>query len=75
MKREPGGRWRDWVYWVAMTGGLLLGGLLGNVATGVFLAGAGFVAQLAVWTGITLACGLAAVFITAIRLRRIEQDR
>lgn len=74
MTREPGSRWKDWVYWVAMIGGLLLGGLLGDVAVGAFLAGAGFFVQLATWTIISLACGLAAVFITSRRLRRLEVD-
>ena len=76
MGREPGSRWKEWVNWVALTGGLLLGGLVGDViaSTGI-LAGAGFAVQLAVWSAVVLACGLAALFVTALRLRRLDPDR
>lgn len=75
MNRDPGNRWRDRVNWVALTGGVLLGGLAGNVVDGAFFAGAGFAAQLAVWSAISLACGLVAVLVTALRLKRLDRDR
>lgn len=75
MTREPGSRWKEWVNWVALTGGLLAGGLLGNVITGAFFPTAGFAVQLAVWSAISLACAFAALFVTATRLRRLDQYR
>ncbi len=70
--REPGSRWKEWVNWVALTGGVLLGGLVADVITGAFLAGTSFVVSLAVWAAIVLACGFAALFITGLRLRRLD---
>ncbi len=75
MKREPGRRWKDWVNWVALTGGLLLGGLVANLINGTFFPAAGFAVQLAVWSVVLLACGLAAVLVTALRLNRLDLDR
>ncbi len=75
MNREPGSRWKEWVNWVALLGGLLLGGLLGDIITGTLLADAGFAVQLAVWAAIELTCGGTALFITALRLGRLESDR
>lgn len=75
MPREPGSRWKEWVNWVALTGGLLLGGLVGDVITGAFFPAAGFAVQLAVWSAVVLACALAALFVTAMRLRRLDADR
>ncbi len=60
---------------VALIGGLLLGGLVGNVITGAFLAGASVAEQLAAWFAAALACGGAAAFVTALRLRRLESTR
>ncbi len=75
MGREPGSRWKDWVYWVALTGGLFLGGFVADLLTSAFLAGAGFAVGLAVWAAIVLAFGLGAVFITGLRLKRLEVER
>ena len=75
MGREPGSRWKEWVNWVALTGGLLLGGLVAEVIAGAFLAGAGFAVQLAVGSAVMLACGFAALFVTALRLKRLDPDR
>ncbi len=75
MNHEPGSRWKDWVNWVALTGGLLLGGLVANLVNGAFFPAAGFAVQLGVWAVVALACGLAAVLVTALRLKRLELDR
>ena len=75
MGRGPGSRWKEWVNWVALTGGLLLGGLVGEAIISAFLAGAGFAVQLAVWSAVALACGLAALVVTALRLKRLDPDR
>ncbi len=75
MKREPGSRWKDWVIWMALFGGVILGGLVGQVIIGVFLAGADFAVQEAVWAAVVLAfCG-AAYFITTLRLKRLDLER
>ncbi len=75
MEPERGSRWKDWVTWVALTGGLLLGGLVANLLAAAFFPEASFVVQLAVWTVVVLAFGLGAVLVTALRLRRLEADR
>lgn len=75
MGRNPGSRWKDWVNWVALTGGLFLGGLPGNVITGALLAHVGFAVQPVVSSAVALACGGAALLATALRLTRLGPDR
>ncbi len=75
MECEPGSRGREWVVWMAMIGGLILGGLVADLATGAFLQQAGFFAHLAVWALIVVAFGLGGVVVITLRFRRLDAER
>ncbi len=75
MVSERGSQWSEWVIAVALSGGLLLGGLAATFINGAFFPDAGAVVQLAVWTVVLLAFGGAAALLSVLRLKRLDADR